>query len=998
MAGLTDERLRVVAIIHALKAVGIRVKSWKNFLNGDSNGEQTFTEESVSQRFAFSRDLHLLPQHELSDMGGTVPQFLVEACGYLSQHLDTEGLFRKTGSLSRIRALRADLEQGKPVFLPPHASLLQPSDVASLIKQFLRELPSPLIPADLQIPLIQAQGLEMIHDQEGARNRTTLLITALFPSSHARALRYLCTFLHQVAERGSENRMDATSLAVVIAPNLLQSPTPPCKLTLDTEKHLDQQTSVIKSLILHADRIGVVPLCVLEASKATLRTETPSPAGGAMYSKRTGLSVYRSLRRQRRRSVGEIFVDAFSKLKPCRTLTGPLIVLDVTPVTPLSKSPTPQSPVTVKRKATEESLPEIEGSARKRRSLHDLREDAVTPISQPEECASSHSPLEEKCRKEDPIPTTSKKRNQLKEQRKSLGPPAREEKVHRRRKSLRFFTESSGNNSNPLSVTPTHKDPENCLEEHQEQPDSKSGSPLTNADVSPKIPLILIDGPGGVVVENEVDDDPDLLNCTFAESPNDSQVSCIQRQNSEQPSDDESWTVLETEDFVQLGKCEVIQSVTQNKESQINASTEVENEREVKQPEAQPRKKSKKVKKSSKNRSRPRRSISLPEVTLELCTDEIPELEKEVGRAETEMDNAVWPTFASPTLSNEQKKVCVKEMQEPKVKTFKNYKQDKMTDSTVGFKRPHLRLSMAERLRGFSALTLLLRTSRTAPQFQEKPQEALQRGPTRLRRQGARRFSRSFSHEGVPERPLEQSPVGSPPVNQAFIGIHNASPDSGVESFDHEPIIDFKHQEVCNMSQYYPNVPMTKDVDVNSLSSLENPNQDPGLPTRDKTKNQFPCKQTEQDVEQLDLHKLLAQKCHIGGHGKDGHQDSSVPEEILKPDLASPMSFEQTVPLKPFEDTSSVEDFKTDQVSPLNGSEKETASWLNASPPFVFPNFAPLSYVGVISENDTCNRSPCDLSPPAFQFRHVTARRHYRDSPRWPSHEVRMSAWNPLPL
>jgi len=35
-------------------------------------------------------------------------------------------------------------------------------------------------------------------------------------------------------------------------------------------------------------------------------------------------------------------------------------------VTPLSKSPSPQSPVTVKRKATEESLPELEGSAKKR--------------------------------------------------------------------------------------------------------------------------------------------------------------------------------------------------------------------------------------------------------------------------------------------------------------------------------------------------------------------------------------------------------------------------------------------------------------------------------------------------------------------------------------------------------------------------------------------------------------------------------------------------------
>lgn len=57
---------------------------------------------------------------------------------------------------------------------------------------------------------------------------------------------------------------------------------------------------------------GVVPSCMLEALKATGGTETPSPEGGAMFSKRTGLSVYRSLRRQRRRSVGgEIFFVLF---------------------------------------------------------------------------------------------------------------------------------------------------------------------------------------------------------------------------------------------------------------------------------------------------------------------------------------------------------------------------------------------------------------------------------------------------------------------------------------------------------------------------------------------------------------------------------------------------------------------------------------------------------------------------------------------------------------
>ncbi len=37
---------------------------------------ESVSQEIASQRFAFGRDLRLLPQHELSDMGGTVPQYV----------------------------------------------------------------------------------------------------------------------------------------------------------------------------------------------------------------------------------------------------------------------------------------------------------------------------------------------------------------------------------------------------------------------------------------------------------------------------------------------------------------------------------------------------------------------------------------------------------------------------------------------------------------------------------------------------------------------------------------------------------------------------------------------------------------------------------------------------------------------------------------------------------------------------------------------------------
>ena len=70
-----------------------------------------------------------------------------------------EGLFRKAGSVSRQRAMRvsisyitwckdddmlqAGLECAAPTLFPE----ANPHDVASILKQFLRELPHPLIPA-----------------------------------------------------------------------------------------------------------------------------------------------------------------------------------------------------------------------------------------------------------------------------------------------------------------------------------------------------------------------------------------------------------------------------------------------------------------------------------------------------------------------------------------------------------------------------------------------------------------------------------------------------------------------------------------------------------------------------------------------------------------------------------------------------------------------------------------------------------------------------------
>lgn len=488
-----------------------------------------------------------------------------------------------------------------------------------------------------------------------------------------------------------------------------------------------------------------------------------------------------------------------------------------------------------------------------------------------------------------------------------------------------------------------------------------------------------------------------------------SEVSCIQRKDSEEPCEDECWTVLEDDKFEQLEEHAPIKFITPSAAHEVKVIKEQEQKPEIKLVEEPPCKESKEVKKRSKNRSRPRRSISLPEVTLESCCDEIPELEKEFDRAEPEVGNSVWPMFASLTLSNNQENETTDkenvgsreaEGQEltSSIKTRKNFKQDKMPDSTIGFKRPHQRLSMAERLRGFSALTLLLRTSRTAPQFRDKPQECLQRGATRLRRQGARRFGRSISHEGVSERPLERSPEGSPPPNQAFIGICDASPDSGVESVDHELINDLHREETSQNSPkghprnyeivdcFLASTDQEPKSAMNKMESLSEPSDHLNKPTP--------------DVEESDLHKLLDQKCHIDD--QEEYRFRPLEEnQVVTPDPASPTFFQQMVPLNPFEDTSPVENLKTDRISSLPKSVEENPSWCDASPTFQFAPckaFGALMLDDIVSEDDMSERLPYDLSSPTFRFRRPTTRRHYRDSPRWPSHEVRMSAWNPVSL
>uniref|UniRef100_A0A8C5SWB7 Rho-GAP domain-containing protein n=1 Tax=Laticauda laticaudata TaxID=8630 RepID=A0A8C5SWB7_LATLA len=174
------------------------------------------------------------------------PRFLVDACEHLRPHLHLEGLFRKCGSMTRIKALKARLEAGEHCL---HMAL--PCDVATLVKQFLRSLPEPLIPAELQGPLCQVQ-----QQSREDRDSLTLLITCLLPPWNSSILRYFLSFLQEVVARCAQNKMDLANLAIIFVPNLFSGEMSNQMGISKAEERLRSQMAVTQVLISHASEIG----------------------------------------------------------------------------------------------------------------------------------------------------------------------------------------------------------------------------------------------------------------------------------------------------------------------------------------------------------------------------------------------------------------------------------------------------------------------------------------------------------------------------------------------------------------------------------------------------------------------------------------------------------------------------------------------------------------------------------------------------------------------
>uniref|UniRef100_A0A674BU00 Rho GTPase activating protein 11A n=1 Tax=Salmo trutta TaxID=8032 RepID=A0A674BU00_SALTR len=239
------------------------------------------------------------------------PSFLMDACASLLEHVDTEGLFRKSGSIVRLKALRVKLDNGERCL-----STALPCDVAGLVKQFFRELPDPVMPTELHNAFLKAQQLPTKED----RTYATLLLSCVLPDRNMSILRYFFGFLNKVSQRSGVNKMDSSNLSVILAPNLLHAGDGADKMNASTEKRLKQQAAVVHCLIEHASDFGVVPQFIMEKIPAMLGCEAGvlSPT----LERLEDLDSNSGAKRRCRRSLGDMVNGALNKLKTNRTPTN----------------------------------------------------------------------------------------------------------------------------------------------------------------------------------------------------------------------------------------------------------------------------------------------------------------------------------------------------------------------------------------------------------------------------------------------------------------------------------------------------------------------------------------------------------------------------------------------------------------------------------------------------------------------------------------------------
>ncbi|KAM3445716.1 hypothetical protein NHJ13734_000169 [Beauveria thailandica] len=156
--------------------------------------------------------------HPPRDVDVPLPSVIYRCIQYLEAHnaLNEEGIFRLSGSNTVIKQIRERFNHESDINLITDENYYDIHAVASLLKLYLRELPSTILTRDLHLDFLNTTE---ITDRDEKIAVMANLVQRL-PEANLTLLKYLISFLIRIINNSAVNKMTVRNVGIVFSPTL----------------------------------------------------------------------------------------------------------------------------------------------------------------------------------------------------------------------------------------------------------------------------------------------------------------------------------------------------------------------------------------------------------------------------------------------------------------------------------------------------------------------------------------------------------------------------------------------------------------------------------------------------------------------------------------------------------------------------------------------------------------------------------------------------------
>jgi len=185
--------------------------------------------------------------------GVEVPRILEKCANAIEEHgVDVVGIFRLSGTTSRIQRLKAKLDRDiDSVNLLSDENLQDINDITGVLKLWFRELPEPLMTYALYNAFVDAAKIE----NDRLRHIRLHERVNELPDANYATLKYLMGHLDKVVKKAPVNQMWSSNLAIVFGPTLFRAPPKDQSSAL---QDMPLQCKAIETILSHHKEIFVL--------------------------------------------------------------------------------------------------------------------------------------------------------------------------------------------------------------------------------------------------------------------------------------------------------------------------------------------------------------------------------------------------------------------------------------------------------------------------------------------------------------------------------------------------------------------------------------------------------------------------------------------------------------------------------------------------------------------------------------------------------------------